>query len=151
MLSPSVGYVAKACRSLNALAHYRPMRSLTTSASRTTAASLSSHPTTSASPYYHLSCRRQLSSSATSREELLYDSKRVISRRLWSETFSTVLAGKTLRLPNGSRGTDISVSNFRAGGTTGEISRPVGRVRHGDCSPTKSGTPEQRRFEPPLL
>ena len=68
--------------------------------------------------------------------------RKVAVRRLWSATFSTVLVGKTLRLPNGSRGTDISLSKSRAGETTGEIFRPVGRVRHGVCSLARSGTPE---------
>ena len=43
--------------------------------------------------------RLRESRSATLREELLYDSKRVIGHRLWIETFSIVLIEKTFRLP----------------------------------------------------
>ena len=47
------------------------------------------------------------------------------------------LAEKAILLLYSSRGADISVSNPGTGGKTGEISRPVGRVRHCDCSPVK--------------
>ena len=56
-----------------------------------------------------------------------------------------------IRLPDRSRGLNISVPNPGTGRTTSEISGSVGGVRHGDRATARRVTPEWRRLEPPPL